>query len=219
MGHVIRSWILKSVVAAGLLLPGLCVAACGVARGESTASGRELYGACESCHGSAGEGNVALGAPTIASLPRWYLANQLQRFQTGTRGKHPDDVEGLRMRAMSLQMLSEAEVNAVSAYVAELPRAVQPAALTAADPTAGEQFYIVCTPCHGAQGEGNEEVKSPPLAGLDDWYVALQIRKFQAGVRGRAEDDILGLPMVAMAGTVPPESVDNLAAYIRTFSK
>src|SRR5690606_3600127 len=107
---------------------------------------------------------------------------QLERFQAGLRGKHPDDVEGLRMRPMSLQMRTEGQRRAVAAYVAGLASVRNPARLTDADPAAGGQTYVMCVACHGARGEGNELVNAPPLAGLDDWYVALQLRKFRTGI-------------------------------------
>lgn len=203
-----------------LLLVCLGVSACGQASGAvPTVSGAQLYRGCESCHGVNGEGNALIGAPAIAGLPAWYLTGQLQNFRAGLRGKHPDDAEGLRMRAMSLQMMSDAEVAAVVGHVAGLP-AVEPArTLSSADPAAGQQYYTVCLACHGPQGEGNEALKAPPIARLDDWYVARQIRKFQTGVRGRAENDVTGLQMSAMAATVPADAVDHVAAYVRTLAR
>jgi cytochrome c oxidase subunit 2 len=190
------------------------VALSACARGTSAApiAGSELYGACESCHGPSGQGDATFGAPSIAGLPAWYLILQLQRFQQGLRGKHPDDVEGLKMRAMSRQMLSDAEIAAVASHVAALP-AAKNAATTAGDSALGQQAYTLCVPCHGAKGEGNEAVKAPPLAGMDDWYVAAQIRKFKAGVRGTVADDPVGPIMRAMSLAIPPEQVDHLAAF------
>ncbi len=193
--------------------------ACGRASGAPAVSGRALYGSCESCHGAAGEGNALIGAPKIAGLPRWYLIHQLQSFRSGLRGKHPDDLEGLRMRAMSQQMASEAEIEAVVDYIAAMPPVTPDRTLTAADPAAGQALYAVCQACHGPQGEGSEAVKAPPIARLDDWYIARQLRKFQAGVRGRAENDTTGLQMAAMAATVPPDQVEHIAAYVRTLAK
>ena len=179
----------------------------------------DLYEACASCHGQAGEGNVTVGAPRIAGMPAWYIASQLKRFQDGLRGKHPDDVEGLRMRAMSRQMLSEAETAAVSSYIAGLPTVTNPGSLLAADRTVGEKLFTTCSACHGVKGEGNEQVKAPPLAGLDDWYVELQLRKFRAGVRGKTPGDTLGPVMQAMSLTIPPDALDDLAAHVHNLSK
>lgn len=201
-----------------LLAGGVAAAGCGTARGEAALSGDALYGSCASCHGEAGEGDVSIGAPKLASLPRWYLALQLQRFKDGRRGKHVDDVEGLKMRAMAMQMSTEAEIDAVSTYIAGLPAQASPATVTA-DAAAGEESFAVCTACHGDNGEGNEALEVPPLAGMEDWYVARQLRKFQSGVRGAIEDDRLGTQMASMALTVDPDDVDGIAAYVRSLSR
>lgn len=208
---MVVSTLRASVVAFGL---ASLVALTGCARGSAAApiAGRDLYGACESCHGPSGEGSVLYGAPAIAGLPAWYLSSQLQRFQQGLRGKHPDDVEGLKMRAMSRQMLSEAEISAVSSHVSGLAP-VTSAATLAGDAAAGQQAYTLCVPCHGAKGEGNEAVKAPPLAGMDDWYIASQIRKFKAGVRGTVAGDPVGPIMQAMSMTIQPENIPHLATY------
>jgi cytochrome c oxidase subunit II len=123
------------------------------------------------------------------------------------------------MRAMALQMLTEAEIQAVSSHVSGLPRAPKAAPALAGDPSAGQSFYAVCTACHGPNGEGNEQLSAPPIAQLEDWYVARQLRKFQTGVRGRAADDVIGMQMYGMAMTVPAEAVDHVAAYVHSLSK
>ena len=205
-------------VVAGLMLVGVSTSACsgGVA---SAITGRDLYRSCESCHGLSGEGDVRVGAPQIAGLPAWYVSSQLQRFQQGLRGKHPDDVEGLRMRAMASQMMSKAEIDAVASHIAGLtPRAKAAPALNG-DPAAGASFYAVCAACHGPKGEGIQQMNAPPLAMFEDWYVARQLRKFQSGVRGRIAEDPVGLQMSGMAMTVPAEAVDNVAAYVHGLSK
>jgi cytochrome c553 len=177
-----------------------------------------LFEACVACHGTAGEGNQAIGAPAIAGLPQWYVTSQLTRFQTGLRGKHPDDVEGLKMRAMSNQMLSEAETTAVAAHVSSMPHAAT-AAITGGDAAIGQQAFTLCVACHGAKGEGNQAVNAPPLAGLDDWYVAAQLRKFRAGIRGTVTGDSIGPVMQAMSLTIAPENINHLAAYVRSLPK
>ena len=196
----------------------LFVSACGTASGREV-TGAEVYRACESCHGTDGGGDTVLGAPAIAGLPEWYVDSQLERFQTGLRGKHPDDVVGLRMRPMSFQVMDEAQRTAVAQYVASLPPVRNPATLTRADAAAGEPTYAMCIACHGVKGEGNEAVSAPPLAGLDDWYVALQIRKFRSGIRGSAPGDAVGPTMAAMSMAIQPEAVEDIAAYVHALPR
>ena len=83
-----------------------------------------------------------------------------------------------------------------------------------ADAAAGQQAFAMCVACHGPSGEGNQAVNAPPLAGLDDWYVALQIRKFRSGIRGTAPGDALGPVMAAMSMAIQPDAVDSVAAYV-----
>lgn len=182
-------------------------------------AGAELFEACVACHGPSGQGNAAVGAPAIAGLPAWYVSAQLHRFQTGLRGKHADDVEGLRMRAMSRQMLSDAETTAVAAHVASLTPVKNAARLTTGDPATGQTAFAMCVPCHGAKGEGNETVKAPPLAGQDDWYIAAQLRKFKAGIRGTVPGDAVGPIMQSTSMAIPPENVDHLASYVHSLSR
>jgi cytochrome c553 len=206
-------------LAAGVLLLSGLTACGGASATEAGISGRNLFRSCESCHGPSGEGIAVLDAPRLAGLPAWYVSQQLERFQAGLRGKHPDDAEGLRMRAMASQMLSKAEIDAVAAHIASLPAVEKAAPALNGNAAAGEPFYAVCSACHGPKGEGNQQLNAPPLAHFEDWYVAKQLRKFQTGVRGRNPEDAIGLQMSGMAMTVPAESVDHVAAYVHGLSK
>lgn len=201
-----------------LIVAATFASACGTASGGE-ASGADLYRYCESCHQPDGRGDQLYGAPSIAGLPEWYVASQLERFSNGLRGRHPDDVEGLRMRPMSFQLTTESQRRAVAQYVASLPPVVNPPTLTDVDLSVGEQTYVMCIACHGEKGEGNQEVGAPPIAGLDDWYVALQIRKFRSGIRGSAPGDAIGPTMAAMSMAITPEAVDDVAAYVHSLPR
>lgn len=208
--------VLRSLMLTGVLATVLVVTGCMRGSARTPASGAELYGSCVACHGANGEGTASLGAPAIAGLPAWYVSSQVTRFQHGLRGKHPDDVEGLKMRSMSKQMMSDAEVTAVAAHIAGLPRVRSAATITSGDPAIGQQAFTLCVACHGMNGEGNQAVNAPPLAGLDDWYVAAQLRKFRSGIRGTVTGDSIGPIMQAMSMTIAPENVNHLAAYVHT---
>ena len=197
---------------AGVLMVTGCI------RGSVAASisGAELYEACAPCHGAAGEGNATLRAPAIAGLPASYVSDQLERFQTGVRGKHTDDVEGLRMQAMSRQMHSKMETTAVASYVASLPRVTNAATIGGGDAAEGQRAFLLCAGCHGADGRGNEAVRVPPLAGVDDWYLAAQLRKFKNGVRGIVPGDAFGPVMRAVAGRLSAENIEQIATYLHS---
>ena len=82
--------------------------------------------------------------------------------------------------------------------------------------TAGAALYGVCAACHGAQGEGNQALNAPKIAGLDGWYIRRQIASYQAGVRAGADSgDTFGMQMAPMARTLAtPAALENVIAYI-----
>lgn len=202
------------VAACVLAAVTLAALGCSATSASAPIAGSTLYDACVNCHGPAGEGSVTVGAPRIAGMPQWYLSAQLTRFKDGLRGMHPDDFDGLRMRAMARQMMSAEEIDAVAEYIAGLPKVTNPATLHDADAAAGQALFITCTACHGPNGEGNQALNAPPLAGLDDWYVERQLRKFRAGVRGKALGDPVGPAMQAMSLTLDPGKIADVAAYV-----
>ena len=90
-----------------------------------------------------------------------------------------------------------------------------PSASAQADIAAGKAAYGVCTACHGANGEGNESMNSPVLAGLDTAYLTRQLTHFKSGVRGSDASDTLGMQMRGMAATLADDAaVANVSAYI-----
>ncbi len=187
---------------------------------NKTLPGKELFAACVSCHGDQGAGNATIAAPNIAGLPAWYVEAQLVKYRSGIRGNHPEDLEGLRMRPMSRQLLSEAEVKEVSKYVASLTAVKAAASLEKADAAAGAASYGTCLACHGDKGQGNEALKAPPLAGQYDWYLVNQLKKFRAGIRGANPLDVTGGQMAPMSKTLADEqAIKNVVAHISTFNR
>lgn len=79
----------------------------------------------------------------------------------------------------------------------------------------GVALYGGCVSCHGPTGNGNAEVGAPAIAGLPQWYIEAQLKKFRGGVRGYHGDDITGLRMRPMALTLPEDAdVTEVAAYV-----
>ena len=80
---------------------------------------------------------------------------------------------------------------------------------------AGKAAYMVCSTCHGAEGEGNTALNAPALAGQQDWYLKRQLIKYKDGVRGTHPDDIYGMQMRPMAMMLTDEAkMDEVVAYI-----
>jgi len=100
------------------------------------------------------------------------------------------------------------------AWIAQQPTFAETQNMTAANPAAGQAQYAVCAACHGAQGEGNQALNGPKLAGMQPWYIERQLQYFKQGVRG-GEGDTLGQQMAPMANMLADDqAIRNMAAYI-----
>jgi cytochrome c oxidase subunit 2 len=186
------------------------------ASADSPNRGKQLFATCSECHGESGEGNAAIGAPNIAGMNAWYIETELHKFRAGVRGAEFDDMEGMRMRPMSLSLENDADVKAVAGYVASLPPVPHPPIL-GGDPLLGKRRYALCSGCHGPSGSGNEAIKAPRLAGVDDWYLATELKKFHNGVRGADPRDVEGSAMAPMTRALNNDKViRDLSAYAST---
>jgi len=179
-------------------------------------AGRALYQACAACHGQQGEGNQSLNAPKLSGQEGWYLARQLNNYRNGYRGFREDDALGQQMRSMAATLVNDAAVRNVVAYIATLQD--RPAEATiVGDIDAGQQLYETCSSCHGRSGQGIWSQNAPRQAGMSDWYLAAQLRKFRDGLRGTHRRDVYGGQMVLLAKMLgDDQSIDDLVAYINT---
>jgi len=81
-------------------------------------------------------------------------------------------------------------------------------------------LYDGCVQCHGENGEGNQDLGAPAIAGLDRWYVKAQLRKFKKSQRGWHIDDMAGKRMQPMALALDTdEKVDLIAAYVASLPR
>jgi len=199
-----------------LLVGGLNLSGCRVGTTDAATRGREVFETCVPCHNADGSGNPEIGAPNIAGMKEWYVQRELEKFRAGVRGMHFNDVEGMRMRPMALSLPSEDDVKAVAHYVETLP-SVRHASSLPGDPKAGATLYATCGACHGDNGAGNQDLGAPRIAGVDDWYLATELRKFRSGVRGTDPKDREGRLMRPMARALPDEdAIRNVVAYAET---
>lgn len=182
--------------------------------GDATA-GRGLYAPCAACHGADGEGNHDMNAPRLAGLDPWYIERQLRAFRNGARGAHEDDTYGRQMAPMARTLSDDEAVRHVTAYIATLPD--QHADYTIeGDLRRGERLFRTCATCHGTGGQGREALNAPRLAGIDDWYLARQLRNFREGVRGDHPEDPYGNQMIDMVQHLDDSAIDDLASWIST---
>lgn len=85
----------------------------------------------------------------------------------------------------------------------------------AADPAKGKtQFETVCGACHGMNGEGNQTLNAPKLAGQEEWFLKRQLENFQKGIRGTHEKDLYGMQMKPLAATLDGAGVADVAVYL-----
>jgi len=80
-------------------------------------NGARLYRVCAYCHGADGMGVQALNAPRTAGMTDWYLARQLENFQKGIRGSHPNDYYGMQMGFMGRVLADDQAIRDIVAYI------------------------------------------------------------------------------------------------------
>ncbi len=188
-------------------------------------AGQAQYAICATCHGQQGEGLPPEGGaaplltngPKLAGQPSWYLERQLQYFKTRVRGGADDDDASQGMAGMSLTLSDDAAVRNVSAYIASFPDVPAQHTVTG-DVENGRDIYDRnCAACHLDDGSGTWYADAPPLAGQSDWYLASQLSKFRAGIRGMHAEDDYGEQMVFMATAMADEEeIRDVVAYINT---
>jgi cytochrome c oxidase subunit 2 len=178
-------------------------------------AGQEIYAVCAGCHGFAGEGNAAVHAPKLAGLAAWDIARQLDNFRRGVRGNAGTDRFGRQMATMALALADARATEDVVAYITQLPPVTSRRTLSG-DVARGRERYALCAACHGPQGEGSETLNAPKLAGLDDWYVVVQLEAFKQGVRGSHPEDIYGQQMRSIASAVDIQQAIDIASFIAT---
>jgi len=200
----------------------LAILALGLAACDATpppvgmARGAELFETCAPCHGDLAAGDADIEAPAIAGLPQWYIESQLQSFQEGWRGKHADDLPGLRMRPMAVTLNRDGDIESVAQYVASLEQTF-PASTLHGNAGAGAALYEqVCVACHAADGRGDEILRSPPIVQLPDWYLVQELQDFRNGARGADPADTWGITMRANTLVMTDQGMADVIAYVQT---
>jgi cytochrome c553 len=185
---------------------------------QADATVEALYQPCIACHGDAGQGNTALGAPALAGQGAAYLARQLQHFKTGVRGGDPRDTHGAQMKPMA-QPLTGDDMQQLADHLSVLPPTALPNPATGDLKNGNNYYQAKCGACHGPKAEGNAGLNSPALAALDTTYLKRQYHNFQLGVRGAHPDDKYGRQMKMMSTSLPSDKdLDDVIAYIHSLA-
>ncbi len=184
---------------------------------EELAEGKVLFTKCATCHGHNAEGVKAFSSPALANQETWYLRQQLTNFLNGKRGNHPKDSLGAIMAEQAKIIETEEQLEIVISYIKLLPR-VQTDQTINGDVENGKHFYNkVCASCHGIDAKGLEAYLSPNLLGIQDYYMADQIRNYRDGVRGISEGDTTGAKMLEMLSEIPDDkTIDDVITYVHT---
>lgn len=110
------------------------------------------------------------------------------------------------------------EQEVFDAWLGEQPTFAELAQLAPGDPEEGAERYATCAACHGAEGQGNQALNAPKLAGMDAWYLERQLELFRSGARGSHEDDTYGQQMRPFATMLPDrQAILDVSAFIETF--
>ena len=173
------------------------------------ALGGDPVATCARCHGADGAGGGAF--PNLTLQTRDYTEKTLAAFAAGRRRS------GF-MQVMATE-LSPAQISALAAHYAALPRrATQAAGGTV--PAVGEQIALKgipaanlapCAACHGVDRAAAKAY--PLLEGQAPWYLANQMYVFRAGGRGSISGDKARDPMVAIARRLNADQIKAVAAY------
>ncbi|WOJ93092.1 c-type cytochrome [Congregibacter variabilis] len=175
------------------------------------------YEYCLVCHGSFGQGNIAVKAPVLAGMEAWSIRNQLQAFREGWRGSHSLDLVGMEM-APSARALQPSELPTVIEYITALPPQTAHAtdAASEAEIDLGKTLYEPCIACHGAAADGDQEYQAPALAYQDGAYLLRQLQHFRDGVRGSHPKDKRGARMAAAASGLDDAAIARIISYIKS---
>ena len=156
--------------------------------------------------------------PIIDGLPAWYSKAQLEKFRDGVRGQNPENRSELLMGSARDRFEDDEAIRLLSAYIDELPPKPH-MKVVRGNAERGQLIYGTCLLCHGAYGQGNERLRSPPLNILEDWYLLDQLRKFASGKRGYHPEDPYGIQMAYSLKGFNDQDLKDVVAYIQGFSE
>ena len=151
-------------------------------RRRDVARGEQLYELCAQCHGEDGAGSRLALAPAIAGLPEWFVPASCRSSATAAAAHTSTTSPGMRMRPMSRGLADRRRRRGGRGLRGE-PAEVDAARRrsTGGNAETGKQKYTPCIACHGMNGEGNQALNAPPLAGTSDWYQLTSLQQVQGG--------------------------------------
>ncbi|RPI55414.1 MAG: cytochrome C [Acidobacteria bacterium] len=147
--------------------------------------GRVLYETCAACHQPDGAGVADGHIPVIAGQHYEVVITQLVDFRRSER-------VDLRMNAFAARhhLEDSQDIADVAAYISSMPTQQTNEAGTGQFTVLGAQVYKrACVTCHGADGEGNSQLRQPRLAGQHYRYLVRQVDMMIRGTRSNMSWD------------------------------
>ena len=173
------------------------------------AAGSSAFGDnCATCHGAGGQGFI--GYPNLND-DVWLWGGSFDDIRhtlhVGIRWENNPDTRFSQMPAYGRdELLSRAEISAVTDYVMTLSDMIEP---TEAGQTTGAEIYeFQCSACHGPNGMGDRTQGAPNLTDQEWLY---------GGTREQISNTIWRGPygmMPAWEGRLDEEVITALAAYV-----
>lgn len=206
---------INRIYAAAMLSAAIAFAACKSSNQmspEETEVAKAAFQSCLVCHSA----QEMQRGPIIDGMPAWYSKRQLIKFRDGIRGEKPDNRSEFLMASAKDRIGDDRQIDLLARYIESLPLKERHP-VTRGDAKRGETLYIRCVACHGSQGQGNPQLKSPPLDIQEDWYMLDQLRKFAKGHRGYHANDIEGQQMAAALIGLEDQDFKDLIAYMQSF--
>ena len=134
---------------------------------------------CAHCHGDRAWGAGESSIPALAGQRERYVLRQLADFAELDR-----DAPEMHRVGASLGVAPEQQWRDIAAYVASLPMNTRPQLGDGKSLDIGSGIYRDgCASCHGEDGQGDDDLISPALAGQHYSYLLQQIRGMATGHR------------------------------------
>lgn len=166
---------------------------------QAYAAGEERITLCGYCHGKDGN-STRSHIPNLAEQTPVYLFTAFEKFASGQRN------DFVMSKAATMLTLDD-RVNIALFYGMQKVKHKE-----AVDPSLhdlGEaKFTEICSACHGAKGEGNDDM--PRLAGQHAEFVRQSLKLFRAGGEHRP-----GSLMIPIAKQLSDADINALASYIQ----
>ncbi len=195
---------------------------------------QQLLTLCQGCHGESLSGQEQFNVPAIAGQSQLYLARQMAKFRSGTRGGSEvggkKDNAGQQMANIALTLNDPKSLLEINQYISQLTFIAETSnkndvsqasasesssAITTQQLKQGSNYYQgKCGACHGGNAEGNDKMSAPRLNHLSSAYLLRQMTSFSNGTRGGRADDKYGRQMAMMAKTSSGQELSNIIMFI-----